>query len=127
LQALDNMLTYIKQHTDVWSGVTYWAGGPWWGPYMFSIEPQNGIDKPQMGILVQHLASHSIEGRDFNGDGKSDILWQHDSGLPWIWTMDGTTVTGSTGLPNPGPTWHVVEAADFNGDSKSDILWQHDS
>ena len=58
LQALDNMLSYIKQHTDVWSGVTYWAGGPWWGNYMFSIEPQNVNDpnnygdKPQMAILM---------------------------------------------------------------------------
>ena len=43
LEALDKMLSYIKQHTDVWSGVTYWAGGPWWGPYMFSIEPQNVV------------------------------------------------------------------------------------
>ena len=32
--------------------MTYWAGGPWWGDYMFSIEPQNGIDKPQMAILM---------------------------------------------------------------------------
>ena len=41
LAALDNTLNFIKQHTDVWQGVTYWAGGPWWGTYMFSIEPQN--------------------------------------------------------------------------------------
>jgi aryl-phospho-beta-D-glucosidase BglC (GH1 family) len=70
LQALDNMLTYIKQHTDVWSGVTYWAGGPWWGNYMFSIEPQNVNnpsnygDKPQMGILEKHLAGPA---GDYNG------------------------------------------------------------
>jgi endoglucanase len=52
LEALDRMLSYMHQHTDVWQGVTYWAGGPWWGNYMFSIEPQNGIDKPQMAILM---------------------------------------------------------------------------
>ena len=49
------MLTYIQQHTNVWEGVTYWAGGPWWGAYMFSIEPQDGADKPQMTVLRQHL------------------------------------------------------------------------
>ena len=27
---------------------------------------------------------------DFNGDGKSDILWQNDNGTPAIWLMDGT-------------------------------------
>ena len=43
----------MQQHTNVWQGVTYWAGGPWWGDYMFSIEPQNGVDKPQMAILME--------------------------------------------------------------------------
>ena len=68
-----------------------------------------------------------VPTHNFNGDGKADILWQHDSGLPAIWTMDGTNITGGAALPNPGPTWHVAEAADFNGDGKSDILWQNDS
>ena len=53
LTALDRMLSYMQQHTNVWQGVTYWAGGPWWGDYMFSIEPQNGVDKPQMAILME--------------------------------------------------------------------------
>ena len=55
LTALDGMLSYILQHTNVWEGATYWAGGPWWGTYMFSIEPENGVDKPQMAILLKHL------------------------------------------------------------------------
>ena len=55
LTALDGMLSYILQHTNVWEGVTYWAGGPWWGTYMFSIEPESGVDKPQMAILLKHL------------------------------------------------------------------------
>ena len=55
LTALDGMLSYILQHTNVWEGVTYWAGGPWWGTYMFSIEPEGGVDKPQMAILLKHL------------------------------------------------------------------------
>jgi len=53
LTALGRMLSYMQQHTNVWQGVTYWAGGPWWGDYMFSIEPQNGVDKPQMAILME--------------------------------------------------------------------------
>jgi hypothetical protein len=58
LTALKLMLDYIGQHTDVWQGATYWAGGPWWPPnYMFSIEPQDGVDQPQMAILVNHLSS----------------------------------------------------------------------
>jgi endoglucanase len=56
LTALDGMLTYMSQHTNAWRGMTYWAGGPWWGNYMFTIEPQNGVDRPQMAVLLQHLA-----------------------------------------------------------------------
>ncbi len=54
LTALDKMLTYMGQHTDVWQGGTYWAGGAWWGDYMYSAEPANGVDKPQLTILQQH-------------------------------------------------------------------------
>jgi hypothetical protein len=36
------------------------------------------------------------------------MLWQNDSGLPAIWTMDGTTITASAVLPNPGNDWHLV-------------------
>lgn len=55
LQALDNMLEYMHANSDVWLGWTYWAAGPWWGDYMFSIEPKNGQDKPQMDILEKYL------------------------------------------------------------------------
>jgi endoglucanase len=71
LTAFDGMLTYMQQHTGAWQGVTYWAGGPWWGNYMFSIEPQNGVDKPQMGILVQHLSAPS---GDYNGTPGPDTF-----------------------------------------------------
>lgn len=54
LAALDNMLTYMRAHPDAWQGAAYWAGGPWWGDYMYSVEPTAGVDKPQMDVLEQH-------------------------------------------------------------------------
>ena len=62
---------------------------------------------------------------DFNGDGKADILWQNDDGMPAIWEMNGTSIIGGGALPNPGPSWHVAGTGDFNGDGKTDILWQN--
>jgi len=63
---------------------------------------------------------------DFNGDGKSDILWQGTDGMPAIWLMDGINFvsTSAAGSFNPGPSWQVKGSGDFNGDGKSDILWQ---
>ena len=63
---------------------------------------------------------------DFNGDGKSDILWQNANGQAAIWEMNGTNVIGSALVgANPGPSWKEVGTGDFNGDGKSDILWQN--
>lgn len=44
-------LDYMSQNRDVWIGWTYWAAGAWWGDYMFSVEPKDGHDRPQMGVL----------------------------------------------------------------------------
>ena len=49
-----DMLAYLAANKDVWRGWTYWAGGPWWGNYMFSVEPANGADKPQMNLLSKY-------------------------------------------------------------------------
>jgi endoglucanase len=53
--ALDTMLAHIDANADVWLGWTYWAAGPWWGEYDFTIEP-NGADRPQMAPLGRHLS-----------------------------------------------------------------------
>jgi endoglucanase len=53
--ALDDMLGYIDQNQDVWLGWTYWAAGPWWGEYMFTLEPLDGADRPQMAVLLRHI------------------------------------------------------------------------
>jgi hypothetical protein len=64
---------------------------------------------------------------DFNGDLRSDILWQNDNGTPATWLMNGTAMIGGAALPNPGPGWHEIGSGDFNGDGKADIVWQNDN
>ncbi len=68
---------------------------------------------------------------DFNGDGKSDILWRNASGANYVWHLDGASLSGgvfnivSQGLlPSADATWTVAGIGDFNGDGKSDILWR---
>lgn len=53
--AVDAMLVFMEANRDVWAGWTWWAAGPWWGDYMFSVEPKNGQDRPQMAYLLPHL------------------------------------------------------------------------
>jgi hypothetical protein len=59
-------------------------------------------------VFLATFANVNRVDDDFNGDGKSDILWQHDSGVPGIWTMDGATITSAAVLPNPGGDWHLL-------------------
>ena len=53
-EALTNMLSYISANADVWEGWAWWAAGPWWGNYMFTLEPANlssPVDRPAMTVL----------------------------------------------------------------------------
>jgi|GEM_PF-763754 len=64
---------------------------------------------------------------DFNGDGKSDVLWRnYKTGENRVWFCDGTTVL-STGVIDPVAdlNWIIAGTGDFNGDGKPDILWRH--
>jgi hypothetical protein len=69
---------------------------------------------------------HIKDDGDFDGDGRSDILWQNDDGTPSIWLMNGFSAQsmGAVGPVNPGPSWQIKATGDFNFDTKSDILWQ---
>ena len=68
---------------------------------------------------------------DFNGDGKSDILWRNSNGTLVDWTMNGSQVTASQqvtlqGSPAmPDASWQIAQIGDFNGNGKSDILWRN--
>ena len=49
---LEKTLAYLKEN-----GVngTYWAAGPRWGKYKLSVEPRDGVDRPQMPSLTKFL------------------------------------------------------------------------
>src|SRR5690606_912016 len=53
--ALPSILQPMEEDRDVWLGYTWWSAGPWWGDHPFSIEPRNGVDKPQLDYLDPHL------------------------------------------------------------------------
>jgi hypothetical protein len=70
---------------------------------------------------------HIVGTGDFNGDGLSDILWRHDSGLVSDWLANSNGGFGQgTGTSVP-LDWHVASIGDFNGDAIDDILWRNDS
>ena len=65
---------------------------------------------------------------DFNGDGQTDIVWEHTDGRILLWNMSGTTFLNAVRLRN-GPSaatgWKIGGAGDFNLDGKTDLLLRH--
>jgi hypothetical protein len=65
---------------------------------------------------------------DYDGDGKSDILWRNaTTGQNHMYLMNGASVSSSlkvTTVPNPDD-WQVAASGDYNADGKSDILWRN--
>lgn len=55
LEVLRQVVGFLQSNKDVWQGWTYWAAGPLWGEYMFTLEPQGRADRPQMQVLSPFL------------------------------------------------------------------------
>lgn len=53
LATLNEALNSMRD-ASAWKGWTYWAAGRWWGDYAYSVQPKNGVDATQMGVLKRH-------------------------------------------------------------------------
>ncbi|KAI1368907.1 glycoside hydrolase family 5 protein [Xylaria arbuscula] len=42
ISALQGMLGYMSDNSDVWTGWLWWGAGPWWGTYIYGMEPPSG-------------------------------------------------------------------------------------
>ena len=65
---------------------------------------------------------------DFNGDGRSDILWRNVDGQlsNWLGTASGGFTQNNANAATVVPTaWFVAGTGDFNGDGRDDILWRN--
>ena len=86
-EVIHNMLDYMEANDDAWLGWAWWAAGPWWGNYMFTLEPTNlgqpsQADRAAMAVLQPYFAD-DLPG-DFNFDGTVDAadytVWRDSFG-----------------------------------------------
>jgi hypothetical protein len=64
---------------------------------------------------------------DFDGDGRSDLLWRTPvSGQNTIWRSANSSTTQAVTSVS-GQAWKLMGAADFDGDGKSDLLWRNET
>jgi hypothetical protein len=86
------------------------------------VTPTNIIDSNGVALTAS-TTSQVLGTGDFNGDGKSDILWQSKStGDLWLWLMDGNSRTGNVTIAT-GTGRVVAGIGDVNGDGTDDIIY----
>jgi len=77
-------------------------------------------------ITIQPVATPSPRRSDFDGDGKSDILWRNGAtGANAIWKSANSATTQA--IASVSTVWKAAGVGDFNGDGKADILWRNSS
>ena len=65
---------------------------------------------------------------DFDGEGRSDILWRNTTtGENYLYPMNGTAILGTEGYLRTvvDLNWKVAGTGDFDGDGNADILWRN--
>jgi hypothetical protein len=65
---------------------------------------------------------------DIDGDGRTDLFLQSDTGLLGAWLFDGSTLRAGITL-TPGqvgdPNWQIRAVGDLNHDGHPDLIWQY--
>jgi hypothetical protein len=64
---------------------------------------------------------------DFSGDGKADLVWQHEvTGQPLVWVMTGANASSAIQLPTPGTgVWKIRAIGDANADGWTDLVFEN--
>ena len=108
-----------------------------------TIETLGGVMKIRVNILniatsglsmsdfiVTPLRAYGPASGDFNGDGRSDLIWHNPDGScpAWLGQPNGSfLVNAGSGANVIDATWRMAGVGDFNGDGKDDMLWRHSS
>ncbi len=91
-----------------------------------------GADGRPSGGTVVHIETNPdwriVHTPDFDGDGKSDLLWWNiTTGQAYGMMMDGASIVGQGVIHNePDTNWKIVAFGDFAGTGKSNqLLYRH--
>jgi hypothetical protein len=96
------------------------------GTMVLSNPAQFSYSMPPYSVSTLHLTASSAH--DFDGGGKSDIVWYNTTtGQVVAWLVNGASVIGGGSVGFTGGAWAMVGQRDFNGDGFADLLWRNGS
>ena len=131
--------TNIVLGTDLGVYITH-DGGTTWAPFGTGLPNVPVLDLKFSSISGSVVAATHGRGvwrvnvnatatatHDFNGDGKSDIVWRDNTGVTAMWLMNGLSVLSSGGFGTVPTAFSLVGQRDFDGDGNADLLWRDTS
>ncbi|KAJ5248384.1 hypothetical protein N7524_012344 [Penicillium chrysogenum] len=86
--AVTGMLDYLQANSDVWVGASWWSAGPWWGNYMYSLEPPSGVGYTYYMSLLKNYFPGST--------GSGGTTTAAPTSTTTVATATKTTTTGSS-------------------------------
>src|SRR4249919_667262 len=100
---------------------------PGWTHYAMALAIRNGqlYVGTQEGLVFTRSLAPTRVSNDYDGDGRSDILWRNVStGANAYWRgANSTQVQNLVGVTNLA--WKLVAEGDFDGDGNDDIVWRN--
>ena len=113
----------LTGNTLTYTGGSLTLSAPVTGALVASAAVGGGVQ-----VVISTVPAINDVANDFNGDGRSDILWRNVDGQlsNWLGQANGGFVENNANAATVVPTsWTVVATGDINGDGRDDILWRH--
>jgi len=107
-----------------WQNVADGSLGTWW------LNGSNVLGCYRLGIPRVTDTNWRIVGAgDLNGDGNTDLVWQHQTeGWIGVWYLAGSEVLSTHYFSIDRVAdldWQIRGVGDLDGDGKADLIWQH--
>ena len=84
-------------------------------------DPRLRVDRTDGGEL-DGAGGHG----DYNGDGKSDLLWRGPNGEVRTWLINDSTLASEVSHGPVPLNWSIVDThGDYNADGRTDVLWRN--
>ena len=96
--------------------------------YIGLVQPGAPVTLASFVVYEGNPALTNDVRNDFNGDGRSDILWRNVDGQMsnWLGQANGGFVANNANAAAVVPVaWQIAGTGDFNGDGRDDVLWRN--